>query len=268
MRAVRPDVVHMERAVAVLAGSQHGIVTRGQLEALGLTRAQIAHRIRKRALTAVHRGVYAVGHAAPSDDARVQAALMIGGGVASRWTAATLRALCPSMPAVLDVTITGRAPRGRAAVRFHETNAEPAWGWVRGMRVTTALQTLRDLDFPDRLTDEALARNLVHPSQIHRTPTRSELERTLERLLTAAGLPQPLINHRVGPYLLDFYWPEHRFAVEVDGRTHGWAGARKRDEARDRFLREKGVGVKRITTAELEHRPLRVVATLTRHLQT
>jgi hypothetical protein len=84
---------------------------------------------------------------------------------------------------------------------------------MHGLKVTSPLQTLRDLGFPDRLVDEALARNLVHPRDLHRTPTRSELERKMERLLRAAGRPQPLINHRVGP----------------DGRTHGWAGG---EEAR------------------------------------
>jgi very-short-patch-repair endonuclease len=257
MKAVRPDVVHIDRALAVLAGSQHGIVTRAQLESLGMTRAQIAHRSRRRALTAVHRGIYAVGHAALSDRARVQAAILIGGGGASDWTAAALLGLAPSMPAVLDVTVPGRAPRNRPTVRFHERQ-QVEWRQIHGLKVTTPLQTLTDLGFPERLVDEALAKHLVHPRDLQRTPTRSGAERAMERLLRAAGLPQPLINHRLGPYLLDFYWPEQRLAVEIDGRTHEHDAARNRDARRDAYLRDRGVRTERFKPAELAQRPLKV----------
>jgi hypothetical protein len=41
-------------------------------------------------------------------------------------------------------------------------------------------------------------------------------------LVRAAGLPDPLVNARVGRYEVDFLWPEERLVVEVDGwRWHG-----------------------------------------------
>jgi hypothetical protein len=80
------------------------------------------------------------------------------------------------MPAVIDVSVTGRAPRNRHGVRFHEIK-HLEWTTVKGLRVTTPLQTLRDLGFPDRPTDEALAKRLVRPHEIDRPPTRSHLER-------------------------------------------------------------------------------------------
>jgi very-short-patch-repair endonuclease len=151
-------------------------------------------------------------------------------------------------------------------VRFHVGTKD--WTTVRGLKVTTPLRTLEDLDFPDRLTDEALAKRLVHPRDVHRTPTRSGLERAMERLVKAAGLPQPLINHRLGPYLLDFYWPEHRLVVETDGRTHDHGAGKQRDAVRDGYLRGRGIRTRRFDSREVTSRPLRVVATLTRELQT
>lgn len=43
--------------------------------------------------------------------------------------------------------------------------------------------------------------------------TRFEAERRFRRLLRAAELPRPDFNVRVGPYLVDALWPEHRLAA-------------------------------------------------------
>jgi hypothetical protein len=88
----------VDRVIGALAGRQHGIVTRAQLVRAGVTVGAIEHRVRAGRLIVVHRGVYAPGHDALSDLARVQAALLIGGGGASDWTAAALLGLTPSMP--------------------------------------------------------------------------------------------------------------------------------------------------------------------------
>jgi hypothetical protein len=45
-----------------LAGGQHGVVSSGQLKALGLSGNQIAANVRRGWLRGLHRGVYAVGH--------------------------------------------------------------------------------------------------------------------------------------------------------------------------------------------------------------
>jgi hypothetical protein len=52
------------------------------------------------------------------------------------------------MPAVIDVSVTGRAPRNRNGVRFHEVK-RIEWCTVKGLKVTTPLQTLKVLGFPD-----------------------------------------------------------------------------------------------------------------------
>ena len=49
-----------------IASAAHGVVTRAQLLSAGVTLAEIRHRMRTGALIRVHRGVYRVGHRAPS----------------------------------------------------------------------------------------------------------------------------------------------------------------------------------------------------------
>ncbi|MFN3684432.1 MAG: endonuclease domain-containing protein [Fimbriimonadaceae bacterium] len=56
----------------------------------------------------------------------------------------------------------------------------------------------------------------------------------------------------VGPYVLDFFCPERRLCVEVDGPDHDHRACR--DEDRDRFLRELGIRTLRIRAEELNDR--------------
>jgi predicted transcriptional regulator of viral defense system len=65
--------------LADLASKQHGLVTRGQLLRAGVTTHEIRHRLRSGALVRVHRGVYRVGHRAPSIEARYLAAVLDAG---------------------------------------------------------------------------------------------------------------------------------------------------------------------------------------------
>ena len=58
-----------------LASSSHGVVTRAQLLAAGLTVAQIKSRLRSGELLREYPGVYRVGHRAPSVEARYLAAV-------------------------------------------------------------------------------------------------------------------------------------------------------------------------------------------------
>jgi very-short-patch-repair endonuclease len=53
-------------------------------------------------------------------------------------------------------------------------------------------------------------------------------------------------QHPFGPFVLDFYCPSLRLAVEVDGATHDDDKAQRRDAARDKWLAEQGVEVFRV----------------------
>jgi hypothetical protein len=65
----------VEAKLAQLASASHGVVTRAQLLRAGISAAEIVQRLRIGALLPVHRGVYRVGHRAPSLEARYLAAV-------------------------------------------------------------------------------------------------------------------------------------------------------------------------------------------------
>jgi len=56
-------------------------------------------------------------------------------------------------------------------------------------------------------------------------------------------------QHSVGKYVLDFYCPECRLAVELDGETHFPSIRTEYDVARDEFIRSL-----RIRTVRFENR--------------
>jgi very-short-patch-repair endonuclease len=53
-------------------------------------------------------------------------------------------------------------------------------------------------------------------------------------------------QHSIGKYIVDFYCPKHKLAVELDGNYHFEEEQIKRDGIRDKFLNEAGIKVIRI----------------------
>jgi very-short-patch-repair endonuclease len=58
-------------------------------------------------------------------------------------------------------------------------------------------------------------------------------------------------QHPFGAFIVDFYCPAARLAVEVDGAVHGDDAALERDAARDRWLRGQGLSVVRIPASHI-----------------
>jgi len=50
-------------------------------------------------------------------------------------------------------------------------------------------------------------------------------------------------QHGIGPYIVDFYCPECRVAVELDGASHTTIVGAELDEKRDKYLRGLNVRV-------------------------
>jgi very-short-patch-repair endonuclease len=163
------------------------------------------------------------------------------------------------MPNPVEITITAGNRRQRPGLLIHRA-ATLETTTRRGLRVTTIQQTLHDLGWPDRLTREALARGLIHnhglPHDIEPAPTLSELERRMRRLCHHAGLPQPIAQHQIGAYRVDFAWLAHRVLVETDGyQTHGRRQAFEDDRARDAHLTAQGYLVLRFTWRQITREP-------------
>ncbi|HEX6602220.1 MAG TPA: hypothetical protein VF030_06210 [Solirubrobacterales bacterium] len=95
------------------------------------------------------------------------------------------------------------------------------------------------------------------------TFTRSRFEQQFRRRVHAAGLPAPSMNFNVEGYELDAYWPELRFAVELDlFETHGSRAAFERDRLRQEELKLLGIEMIRITRPRLLREPEAVIRNL------
>jgi very-short-patch-repair endonuclease len=87
----------------------------------------------------------------------------------------------------------------------------------------------------------------------HATVTRSRAEERLLAMIRAARLPEPLVNARLAGYEVDFYWPEARLVVEVDGfQFHSTRPRLERDRRKDDALHSLGVSTMRFTWRQLE----------------
>ena len=65
-------------------------------------------------------------------------------------------------------------------------------------------------------------------------------------------------QHPFAPYVLDFYCPEKRLAIEVDGQGHIGGDQPERDNRRDGFLASQGVRTLRFP-AELVFKDMNAV---------
>ena len=71
------------------------------------------------------------------------------------------------------------------------------------------------------------------------------------------------MNFNVAGYELDAYWPELRFAVELDlFETHGSRAAFERDRLRQEELKLLGIEMIRVTKPRLDREPSKVIGNL------
>ena len=78
--------------------------------------------------------------------------------------------------------------------------------------------------------------------------SRSQFERRFFEAVLRAGLPRPATNFVDAGFELDLYWPEHRFAVELDTyATHGTVRAFESDRQRQEDLKLAGIELIRVT---------------------
>ncbi|HET7506727.1 MAG TPA: type IV toxin-antitoxin system AbiEi family antitoxin domain-containing protein [Solirubrobacterales bacterium] len=120
--------------VAKIAARQHGVATRRQLEAAGLGTKAITGQVRSGRLHRLHRGVYAVGHRAPSWHGRWMAAVLAcgDGAVLSHHSAAALWKLLKPIQGPIHVSIpTTHGRKRHSGIHLHRcpslsTSREPS----------------------------------------------------------------------------------------------------------------------------------------------
>jgi hypothetical protein len=122
------EVRKVERVIGRLATRAHGVVTRVELLDAEVTKAEIDQRVGTGALISVFRGVYRVGHRAPSVEARYMAAVKAcgQGAVLSGLAAAHLFGLVKGPAPAPEVTAPDRAPgQGRQDPETQARQARP-----------------------------------------------------------------------------------------------------------------------------------------------
>lgn len=56
----------------------------------------------------------------------------------------------------------------------------------------------------------------------------------------------------IGQYIVDFYCPQKKLVVEIDGDTHYIGNATNYDETRDNYLKSLGLKVLRFTNLDIQ----------------
>jgi Transcriptional regulator, AbiEi antitoxin len=280
---MRPQCSTVEQLLARVSGRQHGVVTRAELLAAGVSEAGIQRRVRKGTLHVEHPGVYRVGHRAPSVEARYLAGVRAcgEGALLSGRAAAYLLSLIKGPPPAPEVTTrTWRRVRG---VTTHRGSTRDATE-VRGIPVTTVPRTLVDLAATETLDDlarachEAGVRYGTTPKQVEAllarrpnapgaanlravlrgdTPvTLSKLESRFLSLLQDSGLPLPQTNKMAGGRRVDARWPDGKLTIELDSyRYHHTRHAWEQDRRREREARARGDEFRRYTYGDVFEDP-------------
>jgi hypothetical protein len=267
---IAPQSGTADRLIARLASRSHGVLARGDLLRAGVTIHELRTRLERGTLIPLHRGVYRVGHHAPSREARYIAAVKACGERAvlcGRAAAHLWRLIKGPAPRPEVLTVGNRRVRGIIVHRARRTTIAAAVHL--GIPVTTVQRTLVDL--ASSLPEPALARACHEAGVLYRTTPkqvdavlkglpnargRAKLERVLHgdvpvtlsrlesrflKLLNEAGLPRPVTNRVAGEHRVDCRWPEYRLTVELDSyRFHNSRHSWDQDRLREREARARG----------------------------
>ncbi len=74
-------------------------------------------------------------------------------------------------------------------------------------------------------------------------------------------------QHSIGNYIIDFYCPEEKLALELDGAYHDAEYPRLYDQARTEFLNSLNIRVLRFENKEVFKNPERLVMEIQKHFR-
>jgi hypothetical protein len=298
----RFEPLTLDRAIAEVALSQHGVIALWQLVELGLSARAVSRRVAAGRLHRLHAGVFAVGHARLSLQGRYMAAVLACGreSALSHRSSADHRALRVNTRPGIDVISPRRMGRGRAGIHAHTsaTLLPRDVEVVDGIRCTSVARTLLDLaavlprraverafDQADvlRVLDARRIEDVLARAGNHRgagtlrailaehapasTLTRNDLEEAFLAICDRAGLKRPEVNVWIAlaptGFEADFLWRAARLIAETDGRSvHARRRAFEDDRRRDQRLMLAGYRVVRFTRDQVFDDPSGVEATI------
>ena len=270
----------VEADVAATAEQQYGVIERAQAKSLGMTDAQIEHRVKQGRMLRVFPGVYRYAGTPRTGRQRALAACLWLGEDArtSHLTAATLLRLDGCRTRDLHVTVP-RSVRRRSKsgnVHIHRALVLPTADrtYVDGIPCTSATRTI--VDCAALLDDEALEvafesarrmgltspRSLAQRAGVlcgsgkpgsrairalltHQRAGEPALQYRLEvktaRLLRSSRLPAPTRQFPLGRFRIDFAFAPQRVGVECEGfEFHGHRLQWKRDRRRTAWIEAQG----------------------------
>ncbi|MGH2710997.1 MAG: type IV toxin-antitoxin system AbiEi family antitoxin domain-containing protein [Actinomycetota bacterium] len=255
-----------EERCDLIAARQHGVLTRRQALAAGLSKGSIGARLESGRWRMVQPGVYSARSVPASWHQRLMAAVLSGGeaALASHRSAATLWGLGLEGKVRIEISVTaGRRIKG-AIVHRRKPGDQARVARVNGIPTTAMERTLLDIaavvpaEHAGLALDKALRRGnatlremrsfleslgpkgrpgsrvlreLIAARDGRDAQTESELESKLLHLLRRRRVPMPVPQFRVmdGDLVvgrLDFAYPDHRIAIETDG--YRWHGGPER----------------------------------------
>jgi hypothetical protein len=258
----------VDRLIARLARVQNGVISREQLEALGLEDYEIEYRLKIGRLHRLFRGVYSVGDRALPPLGRATGATLACGedGALCDFSSIAFWSIAGSIVRSTHDVASARRHRRQRGLRPHQlVLADDEVTFHSGLRVTTPARAVYDFARAEHDTSRvkrvleqwtalAIPENVSLETIIERYPrtraskrlreigavlprlTRSEGERTLQSILDAEGLPRPFTDYLLKgdgqEFIADCFWLEYGLIGEFDPEvTH--RGRFHRDRDRD-----------------------------------
>jgi very-short-patch-repair endonuclease len=289
--------------LSALAAGQLGLFTRADAAFASFGKERLRGLVDRGAVERVAPSVFRFAASSKSWQQDVLAAVLDGGPecLASHRTAARLHGFDGFRPEAVEIVLPMRIRHRRTNVIVHHsrmlTASDRAMAGV--IPVTSRARTLIDLgatvsaETVEEAFDGAERDRLVQRGDVERRyqelrargrngigamtqildkrvaekrVPRSVLERRMMRLLSRAGLPEPIGNYRVriSPtvvYELDFAYVVARLALEVDGHgSHATRRDRAADNVRANELANHGWTLRRFTYEQVMHEPAAVAA--------
>jgi predicted transcriptional regulator of viral defense system len=288
-----------EERTGRIARRQGGVVSRAQLDLIGVANGTVAGWIKRGYLTRVLPRVYAVGHTAPSKEADLWAAVLYAGpgAMLSHASAAHHRGLIIYPPDVIHVSTPREKVRSISGEVQVHGQRDLARGTHEGIPTTTVAQTVLDLaadpshykllrralavlDFREELDLRALericgkgrtgSRALKRALAVHEPElanTNGKLEEAFLYLCERFGVPMPRFNAWIHGVQPDAYWPEYNLVAEVDGLgAHSKPAQLRADRRKELTLRAHGLTVVRYDWPLVKRASEEVAADLLRQL--
>lgn len=276
-----------EQWIAELARKQHGVVSRNQLLAAGVSERSLDRWLSIGRLHHLHRESFALGHTRLGRWGHWSAAVLAygEGALLSHLTAASLWGLAGARGPI-DVTapLGRQGVRRRRGIRLHRCRIHPEdRGEQNGIPVTSVARTLFDLaeavDYPrfkqtceeadrlkllrlvalERVYERGRGRRALRPvrrflGEVQApTQTRSPLEERFADFRARHRLPPPATNVLVLGHEVDCLWPAARLVVELDSwEFHAHRGAFLLDRTRDSERLVAGYRTVRVTHDRLD----------------